>query len=67
MLYVFAQRHLSLTPSEADLLAGVARVTLCCSSAALLLTCDPSPGSGHQLLALASNWWEWDGLRFLSL
>ncbi|KAK4821251.1 hypothetical protein QYF61_016550 [Mycteria americana] len=22
----------------------------------LLLTCDPSPGSGHLLLALASNW-----------
>ncbi|KAK4825061.1 hypothetical protein QYF61_023065 [Mycteria americana] len=29
---------------------------LCCSSGALLLTCDPSPGSGHLLLALASNW-----------
>lgn len=55
---------------EHDLLDGVAEIPLCCSSGALLLICIPSPGSGHLLLALASNWTgrgERDGLRFLSL
>lgn len=48
------------------LLAGVAGTHMCCFSGALLLICDPSPGSVHLLLALASNWYDWDALRFLS-
>jgi len=42
-----------LGPDGADLLA---EVPLCCPSGALLLPWDASPGSGHLLLALASNW-----------
>lgn len=53
-----------LGPNEANLLAGVVGIPLQCSAGALLLTCDPSPDSGHLLLSLPSNQKEWDGLRF---
>lgn len=64
MLCVLAHRHLSWAPNEADLLAGVSGIPSCCPSGTLLLTCNPSPGSGHLLVAPASNWWEWDEPRF---
>ena len=49
-------RHLSWAPDGTDLLAGVREVRLCCPSCALMLTCDPPPGSGHLLLARTSDW-----------
>lgn len=55
--------HLCWAPDEADWMAGGAGIPLC-SSPGVLLTCDPSPGSGHLLLSLTSNLYQWDGLRF---
>lgn len=61
----FAWRYLSRALSEAEVLAAVAGILLCCTSGSFLLTCEPFPGSGRQLLqALASNWYEWYGWRF---
>lgn len=51
------KRHLRWDTDEAKLLAGVAGMSLCCPSGALLLNCDLSPGSGHILLTLARVGW----------
>lgn len=57
MLCVLAHRHLSWASNEANLLAGVSGIPSCCPSGTLLLTCNPSPGSGHLLVALALVGW----------
>lgn len=67
LCHMCLHNHLSWTPDEADLLAGIAGIPLCCPSHALLLICSPFLGSGHLLLALASHWRKLDGLRFSSI
>lgn len=51
-------------PSKASLLPGVVGIALHCPSGALLLTWDPSSGSGYLLLSLPSNQKECNRLRF---
>lgn len=48
------QRHLNWDTDEAKLLVGVAGISLCCSSGALLLN---SPGSGWIGIKLAGLEW----------
>lgn len=58
----FRIEDLHWAPGEDDSLPAMAGIPCCYSFRCSPLTCTPSPGSGHLVLALRANQYEWDGM-----